>query len=405
MDNRRVEILLSGAEGAVAEFCDDHVTAWSLLPGGERTNWREWELELSEALAGTDAGNTLINQGTSFLISAGARKSSSPSKLATALGDSVKTAPLPPHMQAELEEDSPAAAVVDSLRKQRDAIVAWEPRVRADEYDAVHQLRVATREMRSLLETFEGILEGEQLTALEDELKHAAGVLGVARDAEVVEERFLELLDSDESGLVDDAARAHIAGDMRRDYNEAHAEIVAMLDSERFMELLDEIDGLLAQPPVAKQEASEEAPAESKEVLYDHLKRGYKKLKKRHEKVDEHYHDTDLPLHEREDYVHDVRKAAKKLRYSANAAADAGLKARRLAKACKALQSKLGDFQDAVTSRDRIQRLAEEARERGEDTFAYGMLYQRELDRGEQALSGYDKAVREVRKAFKKIKP
>ena len=406
VDNRRVEIALAGAEGEVAEFCDDHVTAWSLLPGGERTSWREWELELSEQLAGTDAGNTLINQGTAFLIAAGARKSSSPSKLATALGDSVKTAPLPPHMRAELDEDSPAAAVVESLRKQRDAIVAWEPRVRADEFDSVHQLRVATREMRSLLETFEGILEGEQLGELESELKHAAGVLGVARDAEVVEERFLELLDSDESGLVDDAARAHIAGDMRRDYDEAHAEIVDMLDSQRFMELLDAIDGVLAEPPVAKQEASsKKEKKQSKDVLYDHLARGYKKLKKRHDKVDEHYHDTDLPLHEREDYVHDVRKAAKKLRYSANAAADAGLKAGRLAKACKALQSKLGDFQDAVTSRDRIQRLASEARERGEDTFAYGMLYQRELDRGEQALAGYDDAVREVRKAFKKIKP
>ena len=79
VDNRRVEITLAGAEGAVAEFCDDHVTAWSLLPGGERTSWREWELELSETLAGTDAGNTLINQGTSFLIAAGARKSASPS--------------------------------------------------------------------------------------------------------------------------------------------------------------------------------------------------------------------------------------------------------------------------------------------------------------------------------------
>ena len=89
VDNRRVEIALAGAEGEVAEFCDDHVTAWSLLPGGERTNWREWELELDEALAGTDEGNTLINQGTSFLISAGARKSSSPSKLATALGLSL----------------------------------------------------------------------------------------------------------------------------------------------------------------------------------------------------------------------------------------------------------------------------------------------------------------------------
>lgn len=413
VDNRRVEITLGDAEGTpVAEFCDDHVTAWSLLPGGERTTWREWEVELTEALAGTEDGQRMITQATAFLIGAGARQSSSPSKLSTALGDSVKNAPLPPHLQAEVDEDdaSPAGAVVKALRGQRDSIVAWEPRVRNDEWDSVHQLRVSTREMRSLLETFEGILEGEQLTHLEDELKYAAGVLGEARDAEVVEERFIELLDSDESGLIDKAARAHIAGDMRRDYEAAHTRIVEMLDSERFLTLLDDIDALLANPPIAegsaeqseKKDASEKA---DKAVLFDHLERGYKKLKKRHDKVDEHYHDTDLALHEREDYVHDVRKAAKKLRYSAVAAQGAGLKSGRLAKACKSLQSILGDFQDAVTSRDRIERLAAEARERGEDTFSYGMLYQRELDRGEQALKGYDDAVREVRKAFKKVKP
>ena len=33
------------------------------------------------------------------------------------------------------------------------------------------------------------------------------------------------------------------------------------------------------------------------------------------------------------------------------------------------------------------------------------MLYQRELDRGEASLRDYDDTVREVRKAFKKIKP
>ena len=411
VDNRRVEITLAGEGGPVAEFCDDHVTAWSLLPGGERTNWREWELELADALADTEAGDDLITQAGSFLISAGARKSSSPSKLATALGDSIKSAPLPPHVQGEVEEGTPAAAVVSSLRKQRDAIVGWEPRVRADEFDSVHQLRVATREMRSLLETFEGILEGEALATLEDELKFSAGVLGVARDAEVVEERFLALLDSDESGLIDDTARTHIEHDMRRDYEAAHADIVEMLDSERFMSLLDAVDALLAEPPVAvgdgagDDDGAKSEKKQSKEVLYDHLKRGYKKLKKRHKKVAEYYDDTTLPLHERENYVHDVRKAAKKLRYSAVAAQEAGLKAGRLAKACKALQSQLGDFQDAVTSRDRIERLAHEARERGEDTFSYGMLYQRELDRGEASLRDYDDTVREVRKAFKKIKP
>ena len=406
VDNRRVESKLANEEGEViAEFCDDHVTAWSLLPGGERTSWREWELELAESIAGTEEGHAVIRQATSFLINSGARKSSSPSKLATALGDSVHTAPLPPHLQEpELEEGSPAAAVIAAVRAQRDEIVAWDPKVRADEFDSVHQLRVATREMRSLLETFEGILEGEQLATLEAELKETAAVLGVARDAEVVEERFIELLETDESGLIDDATRAHIAGDMRSDYTAAHAEIVAMLDGERFLNMLDAIDDLLASPPVhsSPEEESEESETDKK-ILMEHLEKAFKKVRKRDAKVAEHYHDTDLPLHKREDYVHDVRKAVKKLRYATAAAEAAGIKTGRLAKAAKALQTVLGDFQDAVTSRDRILRLADEARERGEDTFAYGLLYQRELMLGDAALSPYDASMRELKKAFKKI--
>lgn len=349
----------------------------------------------------------MIRQATSFLISSGARKSSSPSKLATALGESVRTAPLPPHLQEpELEEGSPAAAVIAAVRAQRDEIVAWDPKVRADEFDSVHQLRVATREMRSLLETFEGILEGEQLADLEAELKETAAVLGVARDAEVVEERFIELLETDESGMIDEATRTHIAGDMRADYTAAHAEIVAMLDGERFLNMLDAIDELLAAPPVHTRTEEEEDANEGEtdtKILMEHLEKAFKKVRKRDAKVAEHYHDTDLPLHKREDYVHDVRKAVKKLRYATAAAEAAGIKTGRLAKAAKALQTVLGDFQDAVTSRDRILRLADEARERGEDTFAYGLLYQRELMLGDAALSSYDASMRELKKAFKKI--
>ncbi|PLA13193.1 CYTH and CHAD domain-containing protein [Corynebacterium riegelii] len=409
VDNRRVESKLANQEDQIiAEFCDDHVTAWSLLPGGERTSWREWELELAESIAGTEEGHAMIRQATSFLINSGARKSSSPSKLATALGESVRTAPLPPHLQEpELEEGSPAAAVIAAVRAQRDEIVAWDPKVRADEFDSVHQLRVATREMRSLLETFEGILEGEQLATLEAELKETAAVLGVARDAEVVEERFIELLETDESGMIDEATRTHIAGDMRADYTAAHAEIVAMLDGERFLNMLDAIDDLLAAPPVHTHTEEDEEDANEGEtdtkILMEHLEKAFKKVRKRDAKVAEHYHDTDLPLHKREDYVHDVRKAVKKLRYATAAAEAAGIKTGRLAKAAKALQTVLGDFQDAVTSRDRILRLADEARERGEDTFAYGLLYQRELMLGDAALSSYDASMRELKKAFKKI--
>ena len=36
---------------------------------------------------------------------------------------------------------------------------------------------------------------------------------------------------------------------MRRDYEAAHGRIIEMLDSERFLTLLDDIDALLAEPP------------------------------------------------------------------------------------------------------------------------------------------------------------
>ncbi len=441
VDNDRAETPLYDADGdQVAEFCDDRVTAWSLLPGGQQTTWREWEVELSGELAQTDEGNALLHEATALLINRGARKSASPSKLATALGDSAAAAPVPPYMSAEgLDEDSPAKAVVDSLRVQRDRLVEWDPKVRNDEWDSVHQMRVATRELRSLLETFDGILAGDQIAHVESELKQLAALLGTARDAEVVEERFIGLLDSDTTGMIDGPASEHVRGDMRREYERAHRRILRTLDSERYLTLLDDIDALLANPPLASDAPADEdtgspdavegtpgeagsefasaesapasaesAPAEtrtSEEILYEHLERGYKKLEKRHKLAKENYPDTSLPLHDREEYVHDVRKAAKKLRYSANAAKDSGLKASKLSKACKELQEILGDYQDAVTSRDRIEKLAEGARQRGEDTFAYGMLYQREMSRGDKALEDYPKAFKEVKKAFKKVEP
>ena len=196
-----------------------------------------------------------------------------------------------------------------------------------------------------------------------------------------------------------------------------------MVPRNEMLTLLDDIDAILADPPLATDTSAEEdsgeaataeaasaesAPAEartSEEILYEHLERGYKKLAKRHKLALEHYPDMSLPLHDREEYVHDVRKAAKKLRYSANAAKDSGLKASKLSKACKELQEILGDYQDAVTSRDRIEKLAASARKRGEDTFSYGMLYQREMSRGDKALKDYPKAFKEVKKAFKKVEP
>ncbi|MGX1739680.1 CYTH and CHAD domain-containing protein [Corynebacterium flavescens] len=462
VDNNRTELLLADSQGKpVAEFCDDHVTSFSFLPGGHQNSWREWEIELAEGIAATEHGASVLRNATSLLIGAGARVSSSPSKLTTALGDSINNAPLPPSLVTpNVDPDSPAAAVVAALRANRDKLVEFDPRVRRNEWDSVHQMRVATRELRSHLQTFHGIVVGPQVERIESELKTLAGLLGVARDAEVVEDRWQALLASEDSDTLDAPTREHIAHDMGRAYRRAHRRVITALDSDRYLDLLEALDRFLADPPVAEHdgatevepaeiaedivgaeaaEATEEttSPEESTEplasaeqqdaaepstptesveedredaahdievVLAQHLDAAYQKLVKRHKKAVSNWDNPELSLHERESYFHDMRKAAKKLRYAAEAAGAATtLKTKRLYKSCKKMQSVLGDFQDSVTSRDKLLELAAAARRRGEDTFGYGLLYQRERAVGLGSLQEYEKSYKDIKDAFKPL--
>ncbi|MER0091527.1 CYTH and CHAD domain-containing protein [Corynebacterium sp. KPL2838] len=460
VDNNRTEMLLANEHNnPVAEFCDDHVTAFSFLPGGQQQSWREWEVELAGELPGPEEGSQFIRRATSLLIGAGARVSSSPSKLKSALGDSYNNAPLPPALVTpNVDEDSPAAAVIAALQANRDKLIDYDPRVRRDEWDSVHQMRVATRELRSHLQTFHGIVVGPQIEKIEADLKELAGILGVARDAEVVEERWQELLESEDSDTLDAATREHISRDMGTAYRRAHRRVIAALNSEEYLELLESLDRLLADPPTSGSQSAEDTDSDDDSAVVDateeaagdttdnsveesaqahaaeensaaekkteepsnaadaeaedvdavmarHLEKAYKKLVKRHKKAVDNWDNAELSLHEREDYFHDMRKAAKKLRYAAEAAGSATkLKTKRLYKACKKMQSVLGDFQDSVTSRDKLLELSQNAHRRGEDTFGYGLLYQRERAIGLSALDDYNESFKDIKAAFKPLR-
>ena len=515
VDNVRHVSTLKNAEGeAIAEFCDDHVTAVSLLPGGEETSWREWEIELIGDISTQPEGTELLERLGAVLRIAGATPSDSPSKLATALGASKDAAPVPP-TPADLPEGTPGRAVVDALAANVAKMVEWDPKVRRDEWDSVHQMRVATRELRSHMQTFHGILVGEQLPHMESELKLLAGVLGVARDAEVVAERFENQLQRDEADVIDGTMREELIADIRRDYDRAHRRVVAALDSSRYLSILDQLDELLADPPVnpnaaedaereeaekaekaaaslddadvpaeepeddeispeetagrivdesesgddefagdAKTESSDapapDAPADSdvdgyegadepsesddeteaeaeaeaeaepetepepekspeqiraetNAVLAIHVAKAFKKFEKRHRIAVEARDDTSIPVAEREEHFHDVRKAAKKLRYSAEAAQSTGLPTKKLYAACKTLQSSLGDFQDTCTARHVLLQKARRAHSHDQDTFGYGVLYQIERTDGLKALEAYDDDVAGVLKAYEKL--
>lgn len=465
VDNERHVTTVFALDGTpMAEFADDHVTATSFLDGGETTTWREWEIELLGDWAGTPEGEAVMAAMSKVAEVAGAVPSESPSKLATALGDSINSAPLPP-APAKLPKGTPGRTVVDALAANVAKMVEYDPKVRRDEFDSVHQMRVATRELRSHMQTFHGIVVGDKVAELESNLKQLAGVLGVARDAEVVAMRWEELLANRESAALGEELRANLVEDVQKDYERAHHRVVFALNSGEYLQLLDDLDEFLANPPIAtnaeeaeaaekkskkkddsladgtetaatedssaadsegvaevnaSSEADVEAAAESageaepakaeapKEldttaVLLDHLRSAFSKFRRRHSLVLDGREDADLPEADLDERYHDVRKAAKKLRYSAEAAQNADLPTEKLYAACKNLQSVLGDFQDTCTARDFVLARAKRASRAGRDTFGYGVLYQMEYYDGLKALDEYDDAVAKVFKAFRKM--
>jgi hypothetical protein len=401
VDNQRHESILGDEYGvAIAEFCDDHVTAQSFLPGGGTTTWREWEIEVTETAQEHELTEKIIATATELFHAAGAVTSTSPSKLVMALGASINNVPLPTELKLP-DPESPGYAVITALKRNRDKIIAYDSKVRNDEWDSVHQMRVATRELRSHLDTFDGIITSPHCQPLSAQLKQLATILGVARDAEVIAERFQLLADSVETGAVTKEDGDRLYASMRDEYRLAHQRILKALDDPRYFAMLNLLDEVLRKPEI-KAPSADNAPSQA--ILLDHLTEAYQRLYKRHKKAVKCWADAELPLHQRENYFHDLRKAAKKLRYAAEAVGDATeIDTGQLYKACKQMQTVLGDFQDSVTSRDKLYRKAEQARKAGEDTFIYGVLYQLEHHIGQEILEGYQDTAHSVIEAYQQL--
>ncbi len=234
-------------------------------------------------------------------------------------------------------------AVVAALREDIDRLFAAEPDVRADAYDSVHQMRVATRRLRSVLRSYRKLFDADEAAATGVELKWLADLLGVARDAEVRGERFVDLLAGydDVPTEVTDA----LVGASRQAYTDAHAEVLSALDGKRYRRLRKVLKTWRTDPPLAPELAREDAA----EVFDNVLRRDRKRLRKL-----VFAEPTATPA-DRVELLHDIRKGAKRLRYSCEAAGTVlGADATDLGARAKRLQSVLGDHRDAVESREAI---------------------------------------------------
>ncbi len=315
------------------------------------------------------------------LVDAGAKVPEWGSKLAHALGDAAPTRAAP----IDLRPDSSTGEVVTAyLAEQVQALVSLDPRVRRDEPDTVHKMRVATRRLRSALATFRRLLDRAVTEPIRDELKWLAGILGAARDAEVIHARLEQIVADEPPGLVAGPIAERIDATMRARYKEAHREVLSALDSDRYLALLDALDQVATGAVVGGDRAARKAARGLPREVGRSLRRW-------HREVDalESAGDEDTAGHgqsERDLHLHEVRKAAKRVRYAGEAVEPViGRPAERLAERMENLQEVLGLHQDGIVTGHVIARLADDARAAGEDTFTYGRLHAAEQQRSERA--------------------
>jgi CHAD domain-containing protein len=362
---RYIQMLHSADGAALAEFCDDQVTASAV--GGDEQTWREWELEL----VAPDADPGLLDRLGNRLLDAGAVKARSGSKLARVLNTGEpKAKPAPP-------EDPVHRAVAEQVGE----LIEWDRAVRADVWDSVHQMRVTTRKLRSLLKESEESFGLTDDSWVLDELRTLAGILGVARDAEVLAERYEKALEELPAELVRGPVHQRLVDGAKKRYAVGHRRSLVAMRTPRYFRLLDALEALVTAEPTAAADEARPVTVHS----------AYKRVRKAAKAAQEATEDRDEALHR-------IRKSAKRLRYTASA-----LGADKVSGAAKEIQTLLGEHQDSYVSRAHLSLQSDAAHAAGEDTFTYGLLYQREHELAEEAREQVEDALSELHKSVRKL--
>jgi len=367
-------IELRDAEGRLlAEVLDDEV---SVLEGRRlAARFRELEIEISEAMP-----LALLDDLVERLQQAGAGVPDTTPKYIRALGPRASQPP-----EVPLPKLASGATAGDVVRRAISAsvirLIQHDPVMRLDaDPEGVHQARVATRRLRSDLRTFESLVDPVWASALRDELGWLAEILGTVRDGDVMlgrmRERAAQLPMSNSRG----AARVLATLEAARD--EAHAELLVTLRSERYLSLLDRLVAAANAPSLLL-----EADLPAAAVLPVVVRRPWRSLAKRVKALGE------APTHEE---LHDVRIKTKRVRYAAEAVTPLiGRQARTFAAAAANLQEILGEMNDAVVAESWLREWARGSRSM-QGVFAAGELAGLERAAAQRCRGRWQRAWKEL---------
>ncbi|WP_129656374.1 CYTH and CHAD domain-containing protein [Rothia halotolerans] len=445
--HRRRTLLEDERGEQVVEVCDDDVRALDHSTGRERA-WREWEVELADAGLPAEVAEHAFSVLDEALRKAGAAESSSVAKIARALGEDRafdEAADIPgeeyptggkptaedpsrekPAGKGSRDEAATpggtgapvangAALVTALLRPHLEELPVLDLAVRADAPDAVHQLRIRMRSIRSILRGLRGSMPRSLSEGIVEGLRSAGLALGEERDLEVIRKEIER--QSAWPGLTR-AARRELEDLLEEEGRAAHRRAVAHLGSEEHRRVLEELTALVEEPRL-RRSVADASPRKLGRRMVEELEG---RVRRRREKARAAWRKAGagevgpeavaaLGLHvgAEEDAapgrkvlrrLHDVRKAAKSLRYAAEALEATGvLSQKRAAKVdalrseASATQSVLGRLMDAGAAQDWLEHAARTLQRRDADRLAVGILlggmageHERRLEDGLRAV-------------------
>jgi CHAD domain-containing protein len=240
-----------------------------------------------------------------------------------------------------------------------------------DDADAVHDMRVAVRRLRSVLRTAQPLLDRGWADALRAELERYGQLLGAVRDLDVLIERLgVEARELD-------AEADRLLPPLEKERNRARAELGAAMADRSYRMLLDAIESATRFLPVLR----------GKRTVEQLARKELKKLRRFKKRANL---DDDRQLHK-------LRIRAKRARYAAELAESSrGSRATKFIEAAKKLQNTLGEHQDAVVALRRLRSLADNADSR--TAFLAGRLSEREEQRKREARAEFPAEWKRVKK-------
>ncbi|HET9845756.1 MAG TPA: CYTH and CHAD domain-containing protein [Nitrospira sp.] len=363
---RRTGIRVGGSKGADVVFDEVAFLKGSL----EVLVFREVEIEQ------LDGDASLVNRLENTLRKAGATDHDGRPKIFRALDLPAPQRLTPPESSAHA-----GAHLRYILGRQLNTMLSRDPGVRlGGDSEDVHQMRVATRRMRSVLRVARPLLKPGWEEPLRDKLRWLGRQLGKARDLDVQIAYFKG--QSDSVKPQDRAALELFLEYLQKKRNKVQQQLVNHLRRRRYVTLINRLDPAVREPAMAP---------DIDVTLPDLARKAFRNVRKAVKKLDDSASNAKW---------HCVRIQTKRARYAAELSElYSGRVATRFIATIKLIQDQLGDIQDAVIAEDHLRRFTSKTGR--PSAFLAGQMIERQRQRQRQAKQAFHSTWKQVTKRGK----